>query len=150
MPRKTGFTEEFHPDSIPAIFQIIDKIGKKLDRMERRTTQAAGLTPSQFAVLSSLWLQDGSAFKDLAAVHWCTRPTMTGIVDTLERKGLVVRKPNPDDRRSLLVCLTDRGRAMQKKAKAMKTMFQNCCEGLNASETGKLSRLLQKLDESLS
>lgn len=38
-----------------------------------------------------------------------TRATVTGVVDSLERRGLVRRSPNPDDRRGVIVALTDEG-----------------------------------------
>lgn len=38
-----------------------------------------------------------------------TSATMTGILDRLEKMGLVERRPHPDDRRAILVCLTDQG-----------------------------------------
>ena len=41
-----------------------------------------------------------------------TRATVTGVVDSLERRGLVVRTPHPADRRSLLVELTPEGRTV--------------------------------------
>lgn len=150
MVQKPKIKEQFQPDSLPGVFQLIEQIEKKLNQMKRQTTHAAGLTPSQFVVLSTLWGRDGIPFKDLAAANWCTRPTMTGIVDTLEKKGLVTRQPNPEDRRSLLVCLTDNGRALQRTTRSMDAIFQNCCDGLNASETRQLSELLKKLDASLS
>ncbi len=150
MAKNNAPRERFRADSLPAVFQMIEQVEKKLKRMTRETTRAAGLTPSQFAVLSSLWGKDGVPFKDLAAANWCTRPTMTGIVDTLEKKGLVVRERNPDDRRSLLVCLTDKGRGMQKKARSMEAVFKNCCDGLSTAEVKQLGELLEKLDQSLS
>ena len=150
MSQELKVKEQFQPDSLPGIFQLIEQIEKKLSQMKRQTTHAAGLTPSQFVVLSTLWDGDGIPFKDLAAANWCTRPTMTGIVDTLEKKGLVTRQPNPDDRRSLLVRLTDSGRALQRTTRSMDVVFQNWCDGLNASETKQLSELLQKLNASLS
>ncbi len=149
MTSKRKSTEQFQPDSLPGVFQLIEQIEKKLDQMKRQTTRVAGLTPSQFAVLSMLCDKDGLPFKALAAANWCTRPTMTGIVDTLEKKGLVIRQPHPNDRRSLLVCLTDNGRALQKTTRAMNATFSNCCDGLTAAETEQLSALLQKLDASL-
>ena len=150
MSQKPRVKEQFQPDSLPGVFQLIEQIEKKLNQIKRQTTHAAGLTPCQFAVLSALWERDGIPFKELAAVNWCAPPTMTGIVDTLEKKGLVIRQPNPNDRRSLLVCLTDSGRVLQKTAQSMDAMFQNCCDALNASETKHLGKLLQKLDASLS
>ena len=150
MAPKRKNLEQIQPDSLPSVFQLIEQIEKKLDQMKRQTTRIAGLTPSQFAVLSMLWDKDGLPFKDLATANWCTRPTMTGIVDTLEKKGLVIRQPHPNDRRSLLVCLTDNGRALQKITRAMNATFSSCCDGLTAAETKQLSALLRKLDASLS
>jgi DNA-binding MarR family transcriptional regulator len=46
---------------------------------------------------------------ELAAVAGVTRATMTGLVDTLERDGLVKREPDPKDRRMLSVNLTAKG-----------------------------------------
>jgi DNA-binding MarR family transcriptional regulator len=74
---------------------------------------------------------------------------MTGIVDTLENKGLVTREPNPDDRRSLLVKLTEKGRSLQASTPTLDKIFRSCCVGLEAGEVRQLSQLLRKLNESL-
>lgn len=142
-------SEEFQPDSLPKIFDRIGQIEKKLELMQRAITQTAGLTPAQFAVLNTLWEKDAMPFKDLATASWCTPATMTGIVDTLEKKGLVTRQANPADRRSLLVCLTPAGNSMQNQVPPMGSLFQNCCDVLTADELRQLSKLLRKLDKSL-
>lgn len=46
---------------------------------------------------------------ELADMASCTRATMTGLIDTLERDGLVRREPNPDDRRMMRVYITEQG-----------------------------------------
>jgi DNA-binding MarR family transcriptional regulator len=46
---------------------------------------------------------------DLAAVEGITQPSMTSLVTGLERAGLVERRPDPSDRRVVLVALTDAG-----------------------------------------
>lgn len=48
---------------------------------------------------------------ELADMAGVTRATMTGLIDTLERDGLVTRKPDPDDRRMMSVTLTSHGQA---------------------------------------
>jgi len=141
--------EQFQPGSLPEIFNCIGQIEKKLEMMQRMTTRVAGLTPAQFAVLNTLLEKDALPFKELAAAIWCTPATMTGIVDTLEKKGLVTRQANPADRRSLLVCLTTAGARMQSQVPSMGSLFHNCCDGLNADEARQLSELLEKLDKSL-
>jgi DNA-binding MarR family transcriptional regulator len=141
--------EQYQPGSLPEIFNRIGQINKKLALMQRMTTRVAGLTPAQFAVLNRLLEKDAVPFKELAAAIWCTPATMTGIVDTLEKKGLVTRQANPADRRSLLVCLTPAGTELQSQVPAMGSLFHNCCEGLNEDETRQLSELLYRLDKTL-
>ena len=46
---------------------------------------------------------------ELAEAAGVTRATMTGLIDTLERDGLVKREPDPDDRRMMSVLLTPKG-----------------------------------------
>jgi DNA-binding MarR family transcriptional regulator len=100
--------------------------------------------------LSLLSEKDARPFKELASALSCTRATITGIVDTMEKKELVVRSPNPDERRSLLVRLTDRGRAVLQATPGLEKTFAGCCcEVLPPDEARQLSRLLKKLSDSL-
>ena len=74
---------------------------------------------------------------------------MTGIVDTLEKNGLVTRQPNPDDRRSLLVTLTEKGKALAGSTPDLDRIYSSCCVGLSVEEFKELGYLLEKLDQSL-
>jgi DNA-binding MarR family transcriptional regulator len=56
--------------------------------------------------------------RDLVAATGQRPSTLTGILDRLERRGLVTRAPNPHDRRSVLVELTPSGRAAAKRIAA--------------------------------
>ena len=51
---------------------------------------------------------------ELAELSGVTRATMTGLVDTLERDGLVTREPDPQDRRMMFVKLTEKGQTTMK------------------------------------
>jgi len=142
--------EEFYPPgSMPEIFYLIEQVEKKLKQIQRHTIRATNLTPPQYFMLTLLWARDGQPFKDLAAAGGYTRATITGIVDTLEKKGLVTRQPNPNDRRSLLVKLTAAGWAQQNSTPSLERIFKNCCVGLEIGEGQQLSRLLKKLNDSL-
>ncbi|MBO0685546.1 MAG: MarR family transcriptional regulator [Candidatus Dormibacteraeota bacterium] len=57
--------------------------------------------------------------------------TLTSVLDSLERRGLVEREANPGDRRMLLARLTDEGAAL----------YRECCEPLLAVESELLSGL---------
>lgn len=131
------------------IFTLLDHVARKLREVQRLTVSEVNLTPPQFQTLRQLWEQDSQPFKDLAASNGCTRPTMTGIVDTLEKNGLVTRQPNPYDRRSLLVTLTAKGKALEGSTPDLDRIYANCCVGLSNEEFQQLGSLLEKLDQSL-
>ncbi|OLS15756.1 MAG: transcriptional regulator, MarR family [Promethearchaeota archaeon CR_4] len=140
-------TCEFNSDESSAIMdvlQLINKIGKKLDRLQNQLVQTVNITPPQYFILQILWKGDGIPFKDIASACCCTRSTITGIIDTLERKGLVYREPNPDDRRSQFIKLTPEGKALQNSVPPMETIFGTCCNGMGATELGQLRNLLFK------
>lgn len=68
-----------------------------------------GLTPSQFDVISTLGNTPGMTFNKLAEKTLTTKGELTGIIDRLEKKGLVRREVPPEDRRSFLAILTPEG-----------------------------------------
>jgi len=144
-----NFYEEFPETTMGEVFELIEHSAKNLRRIKRQTVREVGLTPPQYAVLLLLWEQDERPFKDFADALLCTRATITGIIDTLEGKGLVTRKPNPTDRRSLLATLTDEGRKLQHNTPALDTIYQSCCSGLTSLEYHQLGLLLRKLSGSL-
>lgn len=67
------------------------------------------LTPSQFDVIATLGNTSGMSMTDIAKKTLVTKGTLTGIIDRLEKKGLVVREVPPDNRRSSIVVLTPKG-----------------------------------------
>src|SRR5690348_12751215 len=71
------------------------------------------LTPQQFGLLGFLWQQDGLTQAELSARSQIDRTTMGGLVDRLEKEGLLERRSHPEDRRAHRICLTDKGKALQ-------------------------------------
>lgn len=149
MPDYVTQLKQDQPGSIPEIFRMLEQANKKLKQLQSQTLHEANLTPPQYFVLSLLCEENGQPFKDLASALGYTPATVTGIVDTLERKGLVYRSPNPLDRRSQLVVLTEAGRAIQLSTPTLERIFRNCCTGFEPDEWKQLSLLLDKLIHSL-
>jgi DNA-binding MarR family transcriptional regulator len=135
--------------SVAEVYHLVDLVAKKLTRLQRQQIGLVELTPAQYSVLSLLWQRDGQQFNELASACCCSPSTITGVVDTLERKGLVARESNPEDRRSLLVRLTDEGRALERAMPALEMMFEGCCEGLGRDELQQLTELLSKLNDTI-
>jgi len=130
------------------IFQLINLLNKKYEKLQRRVVKSENLTPPQYSILMELWKSDGKQFKELASACCCSPSTITGIVDTMEKNELVSREKNPDDRRSLLVTLTDKGKSIERSTPPIKIILTNCCEGFTPEEADQLTYLLNKLSDS--
>jgi DNA-binding MarR family transcriptional regulator len=70
-----------------------------------------GLTPSQFDIVVTLGNTKGMSCRELGDRTLITKGTLTGVLDRLEAKGLVVREESTADRRSFTVKLTRKGDA---------------------------------------
>ncbi len=67
----------------------------------------------------------------------------------MEKRGLVVRELNPDDRRSFLVKLTEEGELLQQGTPTLEKVFNGCCADITREELQQLGRLLTKLNDTL-
>jgi DNA-binding MarR family transcriptional regulator len=79
------------------------------------------LTPNDARALQSLSTQSGRTMGSLAEEWKCDASTATWIVDRLEGRGLVERRPHPTDRRARLVVLTAKGARL--KARQLERMY---------------------------
>jgi DNA-binding MarR family transcriptional regulator len=73
------------------------------------------ITPEQWIVLVRLWEQDGRTQTDLGESTFRDRPTMSRILDGMERRGLVERRADPESARVWRVHLTPQGKGLRKK-----------------------------------
>ena len=80
-------------------------------RLSRRLRKhdLAGLTPSQLSTLSSVGKSGPIRLGDLAAAERIAPSTLTRLVNVLEDRGYLLRRPAPDDARAFLVTMTDSG-----------------------------------------
>jgi DNA-binding MarR family transcriptional regulator len=87
-------------------------LGKKLHATMERWADRFGLSEGRFQILVRLHHQPSGRFTmgELAEMLDITPRTVTGLVDNLERDGLVKRVDDPHDRRSVHAEITDQGR----------------------------------------
>ena len=91
----------------------LNKVRRKIHRYYESKLASFNITPVQFYVLSALWDKDEIKFKDLARRLDMDGATLTGILDRMEKRGFIERKEDPHDRRSVLVCLTDKSKEIR-------------------------------------
>lgn len=83
-------------------------------RLQKKFNQAdLSLTIEQWSVLYHLWKEDGISQQDLCKATFRDKPSMTRLVDNLEKAGMVKRIPSRSDRRKNLIYLTERAKEMQ-------------------------------------
>jgi DNA-binding MarR family transcriptional regulator len=75
-----------------------------------------GVTVEQWTVLACLWEKDKVSQQSLSEITLRDQPSMTRLIDNLEKQKMVVRVADPTDRRSNLIFLTEKGMALEKKA----------------------------------
>ncbi|MFA6267361.1 MAG: MarR family transcriptional regulator [Pseudolabrys sp.] len=103
------------------------------------------LTPVQYAALAAVGTHPGMDQATLAGAIAYDRTTITGVVDRLVQKGLVVRKQNSRDRRAHALEMTEAGRKSLRGIEPSVEAAQRAmlC-GLTAAEAKELMRLMRK------
>ncbi|BEL05808.1 MarR family transcriptional regulator [Actinoplanes sichuanensis] len=76
----------------------------------RLLNERLGIGWTAYTVLTHLETRDGQTAKEIATASAVTPSTLTGVVDTLERDGLIERRRSDTDRRVIRLHLTDAGR----------------------------------------
>lgn len=108
------------------------------------------ITKEQFSILVVLWKKDGYSQQLLSELTFRDKPGITRLIDNLEREKLVIRKPDPFDRRSNLIFLTEKGKNLEKEVtEAVKKVIQKASQGLSEEDGENLKRILGIVYENL-
>ncbi len=101
----------------------------------KRELACLDVTPIQYATLKCLWEEDGQMPSMLAETLNLDSSTVTGILGRLEDKGLINRSFRMDDRRKVIVHLTDNGRALEQPVNDIITRLNHeVTEGLSDTD----------------
>lgn len=108
------------------------------------------LTPEQWVVLVRLWEHDGRTQNDLCDSTFRDRPTMSRMIDGLEARTLVTRRPLPSDARARMVHLTHEGKALKPKlVPAARGLVKRMLAGISDDDLSTTRRTLQRMFENL-
>ncbi|WMX43975.1 MarR family winged helix-turn-helix transcriptional regulator [Streptomyces roseicoloratus] len=93
---------------------LLYRLGLRSGQLFNAALQESGLRLRHYALLRYLASVDGALQRELSDRLGYDPSAIVGLVDDLERLGLVERRPAPGDRRSRIVVLTDAGRGFLK------------------------------------
>ena len=95
--------------AMAAVQNIYRAAGAIRNHLERSVLTQHGLTWTGWVVLWVVWIWEEIEARHVAAEAGISKGTLTGVLTTLEGRGLLVRRTHPDDARRVLVALTERG-----------------------------------------
>jgi len=139
------------PDSEQSIGFLLNDVARLLRRNFNRRAQALGLSQAQSRVLAYLSRQQGANQVTLADGMDIQPMTLGRLIDGLEKAGLVVRRPDPRDRRAVQLFLTEAAQpllarmwelAAETRAEALAGVSDAALAGLFETLSGMKRRLL--------
>ncbi len=125
---------------------IIGSVNTKMKNNLAKALKPYNVTTEQWALLIRLWRRDGVTQKELSERSLKDQPTTARILDKLEKRALVYRRANPEDRRAFQVFLTEEGRNLRTALTASaQHSLEESLQGLTEDERVQLKKLLNKI-----
>jgi DNA-binding MarR family transcriptional regulator len=131
---------------------LVNTASRALNTSLARAFTKAGhdLTVEQFEILVILWKRDGQCQHELATASGKDRPSVTRILDNMEKRALVTRISSEKDRRNKIIRLTKKGKDCQKALLDItKANAKISLKGLDEKSVASGKAFLGKLIENL-
>ena len=134
-------------------FNFIQSLGFALNRttlrmrnelLKKFKANMLDISVDNWVILNRLWEKDGWTQSELANMTYKDKASMTRIIDGMEKKRLLERKPDPFDRRVYKIFLTNKGREMKDQLSHLaKENMEQAIKGFSEKE---LEILFEQLD----
>lgn len=129
---------------------IINRTAIAVKKEFTKRLKSFNLTPEQWSILNRLGEQDGLTQKDLAERTYKDQPNTARILDKLEKKELLRRAGNPEDRRTFLIFLTESGKEVRERIIPITIQLnEDAAAELEKEEYKQLIALLDKVYKNL-
>ena len=129
------------------IFQLA-KAYQKAHGLFKKRLLPYGLTPIQHLILEALWLEDGISQKDIGMRLVLDRATLSGVLDRMATGGWITKEQDPEDKRTLRICLTAKGRDLKPRLSSERNQAnEDLLNSLNLEEKVLLKRLLRDVQK---
>ncbi|MDF2572206.1 MAG: mhqR 2 [Sporomusa sp.] len=94
------------------LFTVLARTHNTLMEIDRRDIRKYGLNQTEFSVLELLYHKDAHPLQQIGEKILITSGSITYVINKLEQKGLLERKPCEEDRRVIYATLTEQGRSL--------------------------------------
>jgi len=125
---------------------LLSQVGIHASRRFAERIADADLNPPLFRVLNLVAAAEGQSQQAIAAAIEIPPSRMVALVDELEQRGLVERRPKPEDRRVRALFLTAKGkRCLERGRKIAAEHEKELTKGMNATDRKLLISMLQQI-----
>ncbi len=108
------------------------------------------ITIEQWSVLYHLWKKDGISQQELCNASFRDKPSITRLVDNLEKLNMVKRVGSPTDRRMNLIYITDQAKKLQDRTMDIAEATMNeALDGVAKADIERAKSVLQKIYDNL-
>lgn len=115
--------------------KVFQYFGEKLKKFE--------ITPGQYGVLSCLWKNSPQTPKQIGATLFLEASSISGILDRMQKNGLIIRELDPNNRRNILIYPTEKGMSLKDQVKLIvDELNSHFLEEFSIEERETLKKLL--------
>lgn len=130
---------------------LLAQANREINRQLEIRLSTEGVPVEQWRILKVLSDGDGHSMGELAEAVLLNHPTLTKMVDRMVSDALVYRRQDVDDRRKVLMFISDRGKALCKRLNSLAASQEaHILENYGDKPTNDLKRLLESLIDSAS
>lgn len=122
--------------------------GHAFNRVYKPLLDNLGLTYPQYLVMVTLWQEDNQSVRSIGSKLYLESSTLTPLLKRLEANGLVSRKRDPEDERSVRVSLTEAGKALRDAAEEVPPCILEAT-GLDIETAKRLNRDLRTMRDQM-
>lgn len=125
---------------------LLNRAGARIATAFGEEVRPLGATLQIWRVLAALRESDGRRMGDLSATTSIDVSTLTRLVDSMEKKGLVVRRRDPADARAVVLYVAPEGRRLTRRLLPIAERYENVAlQGFDAKEAQQLRAALRRL-----
>ncbi|WP_017755399.1 MarR family winged helix-turn-helix transcriptional regulator [Calidifontibacillus oryziterrae] len=128
------------------VFIVLTRALQSINKRVEEDIKRRGLNPTEFAVLELIYSKGEQPIQKIGGKVLIASSSITYVVDKLEMKKLIERKPCPKDRRVTYATITPAGTELMNEIfPKHRAAINEICSGLNINEKEVLIQLLKKL-----
>jgi DNA-binding MarR family transcriptional regulator len=127
------------------IVRLLGFASKISSEVSEKILEPSGLTLIQWVVLTALWRKDGLTIGEIATYYRATEPSTSNLIARMEKKGLLERRHDMEDRRQVRVFLTEEGSALSHLIDYYKDINSLLLDGFDEQEKDQFAAMLERI-----